>query len=404
MKVKNKFISALLIFCMGAACFGLGVGAGSAYVNVRFNNAADGLDYYAVNVENSYPAFQPALEYEPSFAVSSSSSGQSSDAVSVVKGVANSVVSINVVQDVSYGYGYWQTSRQVQSAGSGVIFSEDSEKIYILTNNHVINGASGVTISIDDANTAEANFVGSDANFDLAVISVKKENLKAAGITDYTIAVFGNSDKLEVGERVVAIGNAYGEGKSATQGIISALNKQITTTVGNTLDVIQTDAAINPGNSGGALVNASSQVIGINTAKLSDYGVEGMGYSIPSNTVKSITEKIMSNKSSSKEAYLGISSGVSVSEEVKKAYNLQSTGVYVNQVINGSPASEAGIRTGDLITSFNGISLTSIEQLTDAILKTAPGDVISVVVYRNSQTQPVTLKVTMKEKPSGTNF
>lgn len=400
MRFRNFISKTLMFFVLGVTCFGLGAGAGSAYTSTYLNSTRSTQpNTQTVLQEQSYPV---ETAYEPTFTVSSSSSGTSADAVSVVKGTANSVVSINVVQNVTYNYGYWQIPSQTQAAGSGVIFAEDSEKIYILTNNHVIDRATGVTISIDDESTAEANYVGSDANSDLAVISVQKSNLKAAGITDYTIAKFGNSDKLEVGERVVAIGNAYGEGKSATQGIISALNKQITTSEGNTLDVIQTDAAINPGNSGGALVNASSQVIGINTAKLSSYGVEGMGYSIPSNKAKTIVENIIQNKSV-KEAYLGIVNGVSITEDVMKAYNFPAAGVYVNQVAANSPAANGGIRSGDLISSFNGVKISSIEQLTEAIAKTAPEQVVEVVIYRDSQ-QPTTLKITMKEKTGGTNF
>jgi serine protease Do len=333
---------------------------------------------------------------------SSAASSTGADAVAVVKGTANSVVSINVVQNMTYGFGYWQVPRQVGSAGSGVIFSQDEEKIYILTNHHVIDRATGVTISIDDTKTAEAHYVGSDTKFDLAVISVTKAKLKEAGISDYSTAAFGDSGKLEVGERVVAIGNAYGEGKSATQGIISALHKQITNQDGSILDVLQTDAAINPGNSGGALVNASSQVIGINTAKLADYGVEGMGYSIPSNTAKTIVEQIMQNKTK-KEAEFGIISGVSVNEAVRAANNLPATGVYVRQVASNSAAAISGIKSGDLIASFNGVKLTGGTSLTEAVAKTAPGDVVEVVIYRNSS-QPTTIKATMREKSTGTNF
>ncbi|MDR1689627.1 MAG: trypsin-like peptidase domain-containing protein [Clostridiales bacterium] len=423
MKTGNTFLKTILILTLCVTCFGVGTGTGSV-ITSRLLNAeppaevsSQGKTPEKNTQENNSPKngenkqnTQEKNDFEnefagiaAEFAVSSSSSASSSDAVSVVKGTANSVVSINVLQDTTYNFGYWQVPSQTQSAGSGVIFSEDDGKIYILTNNHVVDRATGVTISIDDENTAEANFVGSDANFDLAVISVNKDKLKDASITNYTVAEFGNSDRLEVGERVVAIGNAYGEGKSATQGIISALGKQITTSEGSTLDVIQTDAAINPGNSGGALVNASSEVIGINTAKLSSYGVEGMGYSIPSNIAKTIVERIMRNKDV-KETYLGIMSGITVTEDIKASYNLPTLGVYVGQVAANSPAAIAGVMSDDIIVSFGGGVITSTEDLVEAIGKTKPGDSVKITVYRGGQSKPVTVTAVMKEKQGGTNF
>ncbi|GHU75020.1 hypothetical protein FACS1894188_04940 [Clostridia bacterium] len=377
-------------FLLAAAVFGITIGAGSSLANSYLANQ---------NAQNA----SAAVDYpraRPSLTVSSNSNDST---VSVVKSAANSVVSINSLVNVSNG---WRTAFR-EAKGSGVIFAEDSDKIYIVTNNHVISDAKNVSISVDDENSAEANFEGSDANADLAVISVKKSNLKEAGITNYTVSTFGDSDKLEVGERVIAIGNAYGEGKSATQGIVSALNKTIKTEDGGVEGAIQTDAAINQGNSGGALVNGSAQVVGINTAKLSGYAVEGMGYSIPSNKVKSVVDSLMNKvKTGEKPPALGVVI-TTVDEDIKIAYNFPQTGAYITQILPNSAADLGGLKEGDLITSFNGTKVEKLEDLAAAISQTKVGETAAVGYYktdvsRGSGEQTVT--VTMQEKAPNEKF
>jgi len=311
-----------------------------------------------------------------------------------------SVVSI----DVSVSSRSWFGSRLQNGAGSGIIFSEDAENIYIVTNYHVVDGAVKAVISLDDSGQAAAHYVGGDSIADIAVLNVSKADLRAAGITSYGIAKFGNSDKIEVGDFAIAIGNAAGEGKSATFGIISAVNKRIAID-SKALSVIQTDAAINPGNSGGALVNSAAEVIGVNTAKLSSYGVEGMGYSIPVNQVKTIVNGIMENrgKTPSQPGYLGIS-GITVTGELRDYYGFPSVGVYVQTVYTGTGAQSAGLKRGDLITGFNGADIRSFEELIAEIAKTKAGQTVKMTVYRSSSGNPVIIDVTMTAQNGGLSF
>ena len=380
-KLKNpaRRTAALLVaaalFTSGSG-FGLGFAAGD---RIKGGIASNGANQYYTETANAPYAQTEQLGYSPSLLVSSSANVS---IVDVVKRTANSIVSINVSSTVTmqnfFGRGAFE--REAQSAGSGVIFFENDEKIFILTNFHVIERADAVTISIDDERQAPANFVGNDRTEDLAVISVLKSELAEAGITDYTIATFGDSDMLEVGETVVAIGNAIGEGKSATAGIVSALHKIIPID-GIYYDVIQTDASINPGNSGGALVNTSSQVIGINTAKISGNGVEGMGYSIPSNTVKTVIDQIMTNGSPQKP-FLGIE-GQDITEDILAANMLlPGLGVYVRGVYQGSGAAAGGLRANDIIVGVNGESVTTMEQLTSIIQELGVGGTAAIEVFR----------------------
>jgi serine protease Do len=315
---------------------------------------------------------------------------------SIVKNVANSVVSVNLTIESQNFFG--QTG-ETDGAGSGIIYAEDNDKVYIATNNHVIEDADKVTVSLDDKTQVEAHFVGSDEQSDLAMIYVNKADLDKTGV-HYTVASFGDSSKLEVGDEVIAIGNAMGEGKTATSGIISAINKQITVD-GKTLDVLQTDAAINPGNSGGALVDSDGDIIGINTAKLSSSQVEGMGYSIPSNVAKPILDNLKTNGSVQKP-YLGIQ-GTSITAQMKDMYNLPSLGVYVVAVTQGSGAEAAGLQPTDIIVGYDNTQINSMDDLSACLAKAKIGDKVTLYIYRNGVT-PMTLTATITNMNSDSNF
>ena len=316
----------------------------------------------------------------------------------IFKAVKDTVVSINTTTQVT---NIFNRTQSYPSAGSGIIFREDADKIYIVTNFHVIENATQVTISLDDEITAPANLVGTNEEADIAVISVLKTSLAAAGITNYKIASFASSAKVEVGDAAIAIGNALGEGKSATLGIISAINKNIATDSTKLESVLQTDAAINAGNSGGALVNANGQVIGINTAKLKDIGVEGMGYAIPSDIVGKIIEQIM-NGSGEKKPYLGIS-GATITDQHQRIYGFITKGVYVNGVEANSTAAAAGLRQGDIITAVNGQAITSTEQLAELEAKTAVGAALNLTIVRGNR-ETLTLTAAMKAYVGKTSF
>lgn len=374
---KHKFARNIAVFSLvGVLSFGsLGYGIGLGIGHTQKNNVS--------SVESNSDA---SFVNTATLTSSSSNDGSYSD---VIKSVENSIVSINVS---ATSVDYFGRTSQYESAGSGIIFSEDDEYIYIATNNHVIEGANSVYISVNDDAQAPANYIGSDSVSDLAVISVAKSDLTEAGI-EYSIATFGSSKDLEIGDTAIAIGNALGMGKSATQGIISALNKDLEINDSH-LTVLQTDAAINPGNSGGALINSKGEVIGINTAKITSTDAEGIGYSIPVDIAKPILttlleqgkEEIANGNSSSDSSrpYMGIE-GFTITNDVKSAYNLPSTGVYITNIMSGLGAENAGLMAGDIIVEVNSQRISSMEDLSAILDVLQINDTISVSVIRNNQ-------------------
>lgn len=310
----------------------------------------------------------------------------SANTINIIKKVKPSVVCItSTVQ----GKNFFNMPYKEADSGSGIIFHQTGSNIYIVTNYHVIQGASNVNISVNNSNLIPAKLIGKDQQADLAVISVEKTDLAKNGINSVEVAEFGDSDNSQVGEPVIAIGNALGEGNTATRGIISAVQKDVNVQ-NRKLNVIQTDAAINPGNSGGALVNSTGEIIGINTAKLSETTVEGVGYSISSNIAKPIIEQIM-NRNTSEYPQLGIYM-TNVTEEVAQTYNIPAMGVIVTDVIPGSSAEKAGIKKTDIITGFNKQPVFSPDQLAQEVKKCKVGDVVEVKLVENG-TEAKTIKI-----------
>ena len=404
----KKIAAMAMVVVLGATCTGIGIGIGSSIAMSSGGGQTEQVQITAqaenTNPKISFeqigeaPAEEPA-QPQPSINMKNMAlTASDSDVVSVIKAVSNSVVSINVsttYRDI------FDRTMAVPSAGSGIICAEDAANIYIVTNYHVIEAAESVEISIDDDKSIKASPVGSDAENDIAVIRVAKADLIGAEIEDYEIAVFGDAQTMEVGETVIAIGNALGEGKSATVGIISAKNKQITVESSNYVDVIQTDAAINRGNSGGALVNLKGQVIGVNTAKLIATGAEGMGYAIPSDTVKNIVDTLM-EEGTVERPFLGIS-GIEVTDVIKERYNLLSLGIYVMDISEGSGAKDAGLRSGDIITSFNGVPVLAMEKLQEEVAKTKVGDMAEVRIFRSSD-EEIVLTIEMRDANANKSF
>lgn len=335
--------------------------------------------------------------YSDEEASSKNANTDSNSAISrseVIENVRPAVVNIQVAVTSQFGM-------TEEGAGTGFVFKEDNDKVYIVTNNHVVEGASQAAVYFEDIDTPiNATLVGTDASNDTAIISVKKEDLNAAGITNVTTVVFGNSDDLKVGDSVIAIGNALGEGITSTGGMISSVNKEITID-GVTLNVIQTDAAINPGNSGGPLINEKGEVIGMNTAKIMgtyEGSVEGVGYSISSNKVVEVIDEIF-NKAEG--PFLGIQ-GRDVNSVLADAYSLPiDMGVYVVGVIEGGSAEAAGVEANDIITSFNGQTIPNMETLQELILNCKVGDKVDFKVLRNGEV--VDLSATL-QKRSETGF
>ncbi len=294
-----------------------------------------------------------------------------------VSDIENSVVNISIKVTAS---NIFNQTVDEEGSGSGIIYSQDDDKVYILTNNHVVDSANSVTISITGKEQVKAKLVGKDANSDLAVISVSKSDLKSSGIENISTAKLGDSDKIEVGQTVIAIGNALGQGKTATVGIISAENKMLNID-GVKYNAIQTDAAINPGNSGGALVNTDGEVIGINSAKASQTSVEGTGYAIPINQAKTIAKELM-EKGTVDKPYLGIA-GYSITDDFKTMYNINVNGVFVGKIESGSPAEKSGLQVSDIITAVDGQTVNNIEELSKIISSHKSNDTITLSVVRN---------------------
>ncbi|MBO4419019.1 MAG: trypsin-like peptidase domain-containing protein [Oscillospiraceae bacterium] len=311
---------------------------------------------------------------------------QTLDVSDIAEGMMPSMVSItNIsVQEVQSYFGMFgrqQTQTQeLQSSGTGIIIGENEQELLIVTNNHVVEDATTLSVCFVDNEVCEATVKGTDPDNDLAVIAVKLENIKADTAEAIKIAKIGNSDELKVGQQVVAIGNALGYGQSVTTGIVSALGRQIDTT---DAIMIQTDAAINPGNSGGALLNMKGEVIGINSAKFSSTEVEGMGYAISINEAMPILADLMNRTTREKvseenASYLGIT-GEDITSAISSAYGVPQ-GIYITSLDQDSPLRDAGITVKSIITHFDGIRVTSYSNLENRLNYYAAGETVEVTV------------------------
>ena len=329
---------------------------------------------------------------------SSGSSSSSSNVASVVNEVMPSVVSITSTIQSSNYYGFG--TQESEGSGSGFIVAKTKDNLMIATNNHVVSDATSLTVGFADDTTAKATVVGTDYSADLAVISVKIKDIKDSTASKIKVATLGSSDDLKVGEEVVAIGNALGYGQSVTTGVVSAKNREVSLTDG-TMNLLQTDAAINPGNSGGVLINMDGQVVGINNAKLEDTSVEGMGYAIPITTAKTILTDLMnaSSVSTKDAAFLGVV-GRDINESYSSALGIPS-GIYVSQVVSGSPAEKAGISAGDVITKFEGNNVSTMSGLKEKLALKKANTKVKITFKRANQSgtyEEKTVTVTLGKK------
>lgn len=340
-------------------------------------------------------------------ATSDTSSVEATDVSGVVANVMPSIVAITNMSEVQYQSMFGQTGTyESESCGSGIIVSQDDDSLYMVTNNHVVQGANSLTVQFSDDSTATATVTGTDETNDLAVVQVPIDSIEADTLSQIKVATLGDSDSISVGAQAIAIGNALGYGQSVTTGVISALNREVsvsdeTTGASSTNELIQTDAAINPGNSGGALIDTNGAVIGINSSKYSDTSVEGMGFAIPINTASPIITDIINGTAKSTNAgtaYLGVY-GVDVNENVAKTYNMPQ-GVYIAEIVSGSAAENAGLTKGMIITSFNGKSLTTMSELESQIAACAAGDTVTLTIQtqQNGQYTESSVDVTLGTK------
>ena len=377
--------------------------------------------------------------------VSGSTEGTSSVS-QVAKNAMPSIVSIVgvSVQEIPQIYQYFGYGQQqeTQSSGSGIIVGQNDTELLIATNNHVVSGTNSLTVcftnqdgsavtgngdvektsaegessstnqdgqdsSLDEVQSGavSAQIKGTDADNDLAVISVKLEDIPEDVLSEIKVATIGDSDALQMGEQVVAIGNALGYGQSVTSGYVSALNRQVSSddTDGT---FIQTDAAINPGNSGGALLNMKGELIGINSAKIASDEVEGMGFAIPISKAEPILDEMMNQETrykvedEDKAAYIGITCE-NVTSDVNQMYGIPQ-GVYVDTVVEGGPAEKAGIKKGDVITKIDGTAIDAYKDLVDRLEYYEAGETVELEVYRaqDGEYNAQKISVTLGAKPS----
>lgn len=395
---KGAFRKILLSMCLGLI-FGLFAGAGFYAVQL-------GTDKLAPEKQEADGEAGEDSEALPVSSDVKQITYVRDDISDVVEEVMPAMVSV-INNFTNRGRTFWGESyyEPVQGSGSGIIVARDDEALQIVTNYHVVEGADSLEIIFIDGSTAEATIKGLDSNMDLAVVSVALENLSDETKAAINVATLGDSDSLRLGAPVIAIGNALGIGQSVTDGIISALNREMTTEDGNTGIFIQTNAAINRGNSGGALLNIDGEVIGINSNKIGGDMVEGMGYAIPISTASPIIADLMERRTDlvaqDEMGYMGISMQ-NVSEEAVAWYGMPE-GVFVYSVEKGSPAEQAGFEYGDIIVNFDGWRIASMTDIQEAIQYYKAGETVKVTVKRvaNGEYAAVELEVTLGSRPEG---
>lgn len=327
------------------------------------------------------------------------SSDVDSDLADMVENVMPSVVSITnlsvqQVQDFFGGVREYES----QSSGSGIIIGQNDSELLIVTNNHVVEGSSTLTVTFIDGKSVKADIKGTDSDKDLAVVAVPLSEIKDSTMDKIAVATLGNSDQTQVGDQVIAIGNALGYGQSVTTGIVSAKDRTMDSYDGK---LLQTDAAINPGNSGGALLNANGEVIGINSAKIATETVEGIGYAIPVSDVSDLITNLMNQKTKTKVAesergYIGIK-GVDVTADSAQMYNMP-TGVYVSEVISGGGAEKAGITKGAVITGIEGTSVDGMDALQEQLQYYKAGEKVKITIQtqnKNGEYEKKDVEVTL---------
>ena len=338
--------------------------------------------------------------------ISTASTGSNSigDVSNIVSKAMPSVVAINATSTMSAYTWFGRTQTyESNSSGSGIIIGNNADELLMVTNNHVVENTDKLSVVFIDGKEVQATVKGGDSEADIAVIAVKLSDLSEETKKAIEVATIGDSDKLKVGEGVVAIGNALGYGQSVTVGYISALNRDVEIEDGTKRKLLQTDAAINPGNSGGALVNANGELVAINSAKYSSTSVEGMGYAIPINEVQDLIENLSKRETRTKvdeasQGYLGIQ-GQNIDEEMAKSYDMPK-GIYVYKLVEGGGASKSELKEKDIITKLDGERVVSMQELKEALSYYKSGESVELTIQRldGSEYKEQTLKVTLGKR------
>lgn len=405
---KNSWARKAAGITAAAVLFGTvagGVMTGVNYVGARLTGLADITATAPAETEGTTTAQVPET--------SAASNNGSTTAVSTVTDVSSiaekampSLVAINDTMTVEQNnfFGMPQTY-QAQSSGSGIIVGQNDTELLIATNNHVVSGATDMKVTFTDSTQVAAAVKGTDSATDLAIIAVKLSDIPSDTMSKIKVATLGNSDNVKVGQQVIAIGNALGYGQSLTVGYISALDREITDENGIQHTYIQTDAAINPGNSGGALLDLNGNVIGINAAKNASTEVEGMGFAIPISKTQEILNNLMTKKTreavdESAQGYLGIQ-GTNIDANASKEYGMP-VGIYVYKIVEGGAAANSDLKEKDIITKFDGQSVTNMEELKQMLTYYEGGSTVSLTVQSlvNGSYVEHEVQITLGTKPA----
>lgn len=336
--------------------------------------------------------------------VTQTSSNKGETVADIVENVMPSIVSISCTVQQQYNFFGRDYSEDAEGSGSGIIIGQNDKQVLIATNNHVIEGASTVMITFNDEQEVKAEIKGADSSNDLAVVAVNISDMKDSTKKIIKVASLGKSEKCKVGEKAIAIGNALGYGQSVTVGVISALNREVSSE-DYIMSLIQTDAAINPGNSGGALLNSKGEVIGINSVKYVSEDTEGMGYAIPITDAITVLNDLMNYEEipEAERAYLGIV-GYDIDSTFSQRSNIP-VGVYIQKISKSSPATKAGLKVGDVIVKFAGKKVTTMENIQSVLKNKKSGEKAEVVVKRakNGQYKEKKVVVTFGARGDYTN-
>lgn len=405
---KNSWARKAAGITAAAVLFGTVAGSvmtGVNYVGARLTGLADITATAPAETEGTTTAQVPET--------SAASNNGSTTAVSTVTDVSSiaekampSLVAINDTMTVEQNnfFGMPQTY-QAQSSGSGIIVGQNDTELLIATNNHVVSGATDMKVTFTDSTQVAAAVKGTDSATDLAIIAVKLSDIPSDTMSKIKVATLGNSDNVKVGQQVIAIGNALGYGQSLTVGYISALDREITDENGIQHTYIQTDAAINPGNSGGALLDLNGNVIGINAAKNASTEVEGMGFAIPISKAQEILNNLMTKKTreavdESAQGYLGIQ-GTNIDANASKEYGMP-VGIYVYKIVEGGAAANSDLKEKDIITKFDGQSVTNMEELKQMLTYYEGGSTVSLTVQSlvNGSYVEHEVQITLGTKPA----
>lgn len=379
-KKKGGFLKKAVTFLLCGALFGAAAGGAFLGVTALGGKKPDALVEEIVQ--------KPTVS-QTNGTTNSNISVTAMDVSDVVDDVMPSIVSVTstVVYQSYYGWGFGMQEYETEGSGSGVIIGQTEEELLVLTNDHVIDGAKSMTVTFVDGSTAPAAIKGADAKADLAVIAINKQNMTAETLSALAVAKYGDSDRMRVGQAVIAIGNALGYGQSVTVGVVSALEREVNIE-GNKMVLMQTDAAINFGNSGGGLFNTNGELIGINVAKTTADSAEGMGYAIPISSAEEIIAELSSKQTkeernevpADKAGYIGISMQ-NVTEDISRVYGWP-VGVYLLEIVEGSPAEKAGLQPQDVITVFDGEKVKTREDLQELLKYYEGGTNVKLTIQR----------------------